>query len=170
MKINVYFEHAGSKDLVAVASNLYEAQQIMKNKIDEMKFKSYYTRINFESDTIVWIDYGSHIKFFSFELEDSNKTFVNLYDEISKIDILKQILEEYTDNRMFSLYSYAEEAVCMEQYGDNYIVYIGEKGQKHNIKEFQLVDDACHEVIYQLTESDEEENKLNNIFAEKIKT
>lgn len=85
MKINVYFEYGESKDLIATANNLYEAQQIMKDKINEMKFKSYYTRINFESDTRVWIDYGSHTKFFSFELEDSNKTFMNLYDEISKI-------------------------------------------------------------------------------------
>lgn len=169
MKINVYFEANNQKKLIATVSSLYEAQQKMKEKIKNMNFKSHYTRVTFESDTRVWLDYGSHTKFFSFELSDSKRTFISLYNDSYQVAVLKQLLEEYIDERLFSLYSYSEEAICMEQDKDDYLVYIGEKGQKHNLKRFQYVNDACCEIIHQLSESDEEENNLIKLFLEKAK-
>ena len=169
MTIKIYFQSNGKEELLAIAKSLSEANKIMQEKIASINFKSYYTRINFEDDKRVWIDYGSHTKFFIFELEDSNKSFMKLFHDFYKISALEKILKELIHEVYFSIYNYSEEAVCLEEVGENFITYIGEKNQKHNIKSHINVDSAIKEMIHLLTESDTEEKELLEKYEEKTK-
>lgn len=167
MIIKVYFRENNKNTLIGTVSSMSQANKIMTDKMKEMNFKSYYTRVSFETDTRAWIDYGNYTKFFVFELEDSKKTFMKLFQDMSKISELEEILNEF-DNE-FSAYSYSEEAVCLEEDGDNYITYIGERDQRHNTKIHEDVDSAIQDVIHRLSESDTEEEQLLEKYKENIK-
>lgn len=169
MRIKIYFETSGKNLLISEVDSFSKANQVMREKIKEINFKSYYTRINFETEKRIWIDFGSHTKFFVFELEDSDITFEKLFKDSTYITTLKIILEKFIDKRLYSIYSFREEAFCLEEYGDNYIIYLGERGQKHNIEIYSDAIDACKKMISKLSESDEEENKILSAFMEEIK-
>ncbi len=169
MKINVYFESNGKNMLLGNVDSFSKANKLMNEKIKEINFKSYYTRVNFETDNKVWIDFGSHTKFFNLELEDSNATFWKLYQDSACIATLKTILEKNVNSSIYSIYSFRDEAFCLEEDGDNYITYVGEKGNKFDIEVHSDVIDACKTMISNVSDSDEEENKILSEFMEKIK-
>lgn len=59
-----YFERSnGERVLLAENVNLEAANTVMKQFLDDHKYKSYYTRI-WEEDNELWIDCGSWSEFF----------------------------------------------------------------------------------------------------------
>lgn len=82
--MKVYFQkNKNDRMQIGTASSTEEANKMMMAYIqDELHFKSYYTRVMFDSKTKVTIDYGSHTQFFVFELDEEeakNTSFHKLY-------------------------------------------------------------------------------------------
>lgn len=80
-------------------------------------------------------------------------------ESLRKVLITNEVPETY-----YSLGGYSEDAVCLEETTSGYIVYNGEKGNKHNKKEYQKekVRVAAFDVISRLSESHEEERKMQS--------
>ena len=64
----------------------------------------------------------------------------------------------------YSIGEYAEEAICLEKSGADWIVYGGEKGQRHDIKTHADCKSACLDLIARVSGSDDEEKKLAEFF------
>lgn len=64
----------------------------------------------------------------------------------------------------YSIGGYAEEAICLEKSGADWIVYGGEKGQRHDIKTHADCKSACLDLIARVAGSDDEEKKLTEFF------
>lgn len=81
------------------------------------------------------------------------------------IDVLYKSLHEFhLPEDSCSVGEYAEETVCIERNGSAWIVYGGERGQKHDLKTHVNCRGACLDVISRVTESIDEENKISNFF------
>ena len=90
------------------------------------------------------------------------------YDTRAK-EVLKKIFEnEGIPRQYYSLEGYAEEAVCMEKSDDSYIVYIGEKGKKHDVNDYLNISEALLNVISDVTESYAQEEKVMEAFIDKL--
>lgn len=64
----------------------------------------------------------------------------------------------------YSIGEYAEEAICLEKRGSDWIVYGGEKGQRNNLKPHADCKSACLDLIARVSGSDDEEKKLAEFF------
>lgn len=64
----------------------------------------------------------------------------------------------------WSVGEFAEEAVCLVRNAASWIVYDGERGKKHNIKTYMNCQDACHNMISRIAESDDMEKEMKNFF------
>lgn len=70
------------------------------------------------------------------------------------------------DRSIYSLHGYGEDKVCLEKENDAWIVYIGERGLKHDLKRFQSSNSlesllyACYSLIDEVSETDEEKSRL----------
>lgn len=90
------------------------------------------------------------------------------YDARAK-EVLKEVFDdEGIPRQYYSLEGYAEEAVCMEKNNDNYIVYIGEKGQKDDISNYSNISKALLRLISEVTESYAQEEKVVEAFINKL--
>lgn len=68
-----------------------------------------------------------------------------------KINELKQKLQaRNVPAGYYSLNGYADDALCIEQVGSEWIVYDGERGKKHRVRTFQNEEDACAEFWSQI--------------------
>ena len=99
--------------------------------------------------------------------EDAEELQNNLFEEILK-ETLSEVLELNNLSHLCSVDGYAEEAVCMEKSGTGYIVYIGERNNKHDLKRYPKIISAFCDIISRLSESDEEEKKIRIEFMEKL--
>ena len=78
------------------------------------------------------------------------------YPEIL-IGKLKQILARHEiEDIYYSLKGYGENAVCLEHRNDKWLVYMGERGNRYNLHEYDNIGEACKNVIDRLAESDDE--------------
>lgn len=90
------------------------------------------------------------------------------YDARAK-EILKHVLdEEGIPRQYYSLEGYAEEAICMEKSDDNYIVYVGERGNKDDISNHLNISKALLKFISEVTESYAQEEKVTEAFIDKL--
>ncbi len=69
----------------------------------------------------------------------------------------------------YNLDGYSEEAVCIEQNDNYWMVYNGERGNKYNVRKYKNVQDACLDLILRISESEEEERKIQYSFKESLK-
>lgn len=116
------------------------------------------------------------------ELEACEEIILRIAQNNEDFEILKQefydtrakeVLKEVFDNegipgRYYSLEGYAEKAVCMEKSNKNYIVYTGEKGKKHGVSKYQNISKALLNVISEVTESYEQEERVVEAFINKL--
>lgn len=85
-------------------------------------------------------------------------------NKINYLEILEKALENNISRDLFSIGAYREESFCIEEKNSEWIVYVGEKGNKHDIKSFDDAREACYELIARVSESDEEERKVKYLF------
>lgn len=64
----------------------------------------------------------------------------------------------------YSFEEFSEESICIEQEHDKWIVYLGERGKKHDITEYTDVIEACMDMIERLAESDDQEREMKHNF------
>lgn len=60
----------------------------------------------------------------------------------------------------YSIGQYAEEEVCIERKGRNWILYEGEKGKKHNVKQYNNWHKAYSDFFSRIAEGDGQEQEL----------
>lgn len=85
-------------------------------------------------------------------------------------DVLIEILKEFgIPENFYSLGGYAEETVCLEKKGDTWIVYGGERGQKHNVITHINCKSACLDLLSRLAETRVEEERMKIFFEIKCK-
>ncbi len=71
----------------------------------------------------------------------------------------------------YSLNGYKEDAVCLQQDGDVWVVYVGYRNKKDGLKSYSNIVEACLEVIRSITGGNMEKvNSLIDIFFSKIVT
>ena len=69
-------------------------------------------------------------------------------------DALIEILKEFgIPKNQYSLGGYAEETICLEKKGSTWIVYGGEKGQRHNVITHINCKSACLDLLSRLAET-----------------
>lgn len=83
---------------------------------------------------------------------------------INCLRILGLALKDIIPVELYSIGGYREESFCIEKQLNNWIVYIGERGNKHDIKYFYNAKQACLELISRVSESDEQEKLIKYIF------
>lgn len=80
-------------------------------------------------------------------------------------EILKRTFKAFDIRDDFwSFGEFAEEAVCLVKNAASWVVYDGERGKKHNIKTYMNCQEACHDLISRIAESDDMEKKLKDFF------
>lgn len=100
--------------------------------------------------------------------EDFEILMQEFYDTRAK-EVLKEVFDnEGIPGRYYSLEGYTEEAVCMEKSNKNYIVYTGERGKKHGVSKHQNISKALLNVISEVTESYEQEERVVEAFINKL--
>lgn len=83
---------------------------------------------------------------------------------------LIKTLEEFAiPENFYSLGGYAEEAICLGRSGLAWVVYGGERGQKHNKRTHTSCKSACFDIINRLSETIEEEAKMKDYFNAECK-
>lgn len=85
-------------------------------------------------------------------------------NKINYLEILEKALENNISRELYSIGVYREESFCIEEKNSEWIVYVGERGKKHDIKSFKDAREACYELIARVSESDEEERKVKYLF------
>lgn len=91
---------------------------------------------------------------------------------MAKIDV-KEVLRQVLENMgipesYYSIGGYKEGATCMEKSNKNYIVYTGERGKKHGVSKHQNISKALLNVISEVTESYEQEERVVEAFINKL--
>ena len=85
-------------------------------------------------------------------------------------DALIEILKEFgIPKNLYSLGGYAEETICLEKKGSTWIVYGGEKGQRHNVITHINCKSACLDLLSRLAETRVEEERMKIFFEIKCK-
>lgn len=82
---------------------------------------------------------------------------------------LESILAKEFPSTYFSFGKYSEEAVCMEQNEDNWVVYVGIRNKEDNPLVYSTVIEACLGMIRRLTVADKQREKsIVNVFLDQI--
>ncbi len=82
---------------------------------------------------------------------------------------LESILSKEFPSTYFSFGKYSEEAVCLTQSEDNWVVYVGIRNKKDNPIIYSTAVEACLGMIRRLTVADEQKGKsIINAFLDKI--
>lgn len=87
------------------------------------------------------------------------------FEEIEK-ETLSEVLELHDYLRSCSLEGYAEESICMEKEGKEYLVYNGERGNKYELRRHLKIISAFCDIISRVAENHEEESKMKYEFIE----
>lgn len=77
---------------------------------------------------------------------------------LNKLDSILQ--SEGIPTSYYSLFGYAEEAVCLEPLNHSFLVYIGQRCNKEDSREHLDIVSACLDVISRLSESNEQLDRL----------
>ena len=89
----------------------------------------------------------------------------NENNDLYCIDILYKSLQEFhIPEYLCSVGEYAEEAICLEKSGSDWIVYGGERGLKHDLRPYEDCRDACLDVLSRLSETTDEEKRICQFF------
>lgn len=87
---------------------------------------------------------------------------------MAKIDIRENLRQVLVFNNIppsyFSLDGYQEEAVCLEETTEEYLVYEGESGNKYNVQKHNKRLYACYDIISRISESKEQEKRIRDEF------
>lgn len=89
--------------------------------------------------------------------------------EIDYIRVLKSTLKTTIPMDRYSIGKYKEESICIESDGNKWIVYDGERGQKHNMKVYKHPKYACRELISRVSRSMVEKRKVKKIFSARLR-
>lgn len=92
---------------------------------------------------------------------------LNKTDDFFRVDCLNSLktsLKGIIRNDFYSVGKYKEEAACIENDEAGWIVYEGERGQRHNVKKYTVDSEACHDLISRVAESDEQEKIIQCVF------
>ncbi len=74
-------------------------------------------------------------------------------DEKLDISLLELILrQEGVPESAYSIGEYSEEALCIEQVGDQWLVYFGEHGMVHNAEAFEDEALACESFLRRIND------------------
>ncbi len=93
----------------------------------------------------------------------------NEKNDLYCIDILYKSLQEFhIPEYLCSVGEYAEESICLENTGSNWIVYGGERGQKHDLKTHADCQEACLDIISRITETTEDEKNACDFFNREL--
>ncbi len=81
-----------------------------------------------------------------------------------KESLRKVLIANEIPNYYYSLEGHSEETVCLEETTSSYMVYIFERGNKDNKKEYpkHKAREAAFDFISRLSQSDEEEKKMQS--------
>lgn len=60
----------------------------------------------------------------------------------------------------FSIGTYSDEAVCIENIGNKWIIYEGERGKKYNLKRYLFFSHACDDFFSRISETVQQERYL----------
>jgi len=89
-----------------------------------------------------------------------------------QVDVCKKALQDTLSNEYsstnYSLDGYREDAVCLQECDGKWLVYVGYRNQKDDMKEFPNIVEACLEMIRLLTGGDAAQNTISNAFFSKI--
>lgn len=85
-------------------------------------------------------------------------------NKINYLEILAKALDNNISRELYSIGAYREEAFCIEEKDSEWIVYVGERGRKHDIRSFRNAREACYYLIAMVSESDAEEMRVRNLF------
>lgn len=66
-------------------------------------------------------------------------------------EALKETLANEFPVSNYSLNGYKEDAVCLQREGENWIVYVGYRSKKDDLKSYTNIVEACLEVIRSIT-------------------
>lgn len=84
-------------------------------------------------------------------------------------EVLKQVFDnEGIPQQYYSLEGYVEEAVCIEKNNKNYIVYIGERGNKHSVSKHSNISKALLNLISKVTQNYAQEERVVEAFINKL--
>ncbi len=82
--------------------------------------------------------------------------------------LLATLSAEYTSSD-YSFNGYKEDAVCLQQDNENWMVYVGYRNKKDDLKTFSNIVEACLEMIKVITGGNSNKIKrLNDSFLSKI--
>lgn len=85
-------------------------------------------------------------------------------------ELLSEVLEEYGVCKIdYCIGGFHDDRVCLEKDENNWIVYIGERGGKQNIKRYQFCIEACCDLLGRISESDEMCYELKKLLIKKLK-
>lgn len=88
-----------------------------------------------------------------------------------ELDIMIAVLRQFDiPEYYYSIGSYLEEAICIENEGDKWIIYEGERGKKYNLKVFDSIVPACCNFLARISESEDQEKKMISSFKQKVVT
>lgn len=78
---------------------------------------------------------------------------------VQDYDLKKQLLvnalnKGHINAASYSLDGYREEAVCIEKEKNKWLVYDGERGQKHNLEQYKDFEVAGYRLINRISDSD----------------
>lgn len=71
-------------------------------------------------------------------------------------------------NLLYSLDGYAEDTVCIDRQNEKWIVFDGERSIKHNMREYECIEDALIEIIERLALSKDDFMYLKEKFYENL--
>lgn len=81
-------------------------------------------------------------------------------------NVLERVLKTEFSSNMFSLDGYAEDSVCLNKEDSAWEVYIGTRGNKNELEQYDNIISACLAVIKLLTPCNESLRAgLNDMFA-----
>ena len=85
--------------------------------------------------------------------------------KLNYLEILRRaLLNAKIQKELFSIGGYKEQSFCIEENDSKWVVYLGERGVKHDLEEFKSPTDACRRLIARVSESDEEEAYVKRQF------
>lgn len=102
--------------------------------------------------------------------EEVEKAMEKEKDEDYCLNKLKEVLENNIPKQYYSIRAYSEEAICIEKQDSEWIVYCGERGNKYDIKSFSIIKEACFDLISRVSENEEIERKMKDLFDFPFKT
>ncbi len=87
-----------------------------------------------------------------------------LYSERRIRNLIKIFIEYHVPKQYYNFGGYKEQSVCFEKEASRWIVYIGERGNKYDVKKYVDLKMACLDMIGRVSDTDEQEAKMKSAF------